>query len=80
MHAIITTVSIDKYYVGTSKSVGIQCNLLNAPPLQKLCSGGSLYDFRETELIDTDLETQFDLESSFHCSQEEDSQDEHTTK
>ena len=64
--------------MGLLKSVEIQCNLLNAPPLKKLsAAGGSLDDSFITE-TDTDLENDFD--TSFKSSQEEDSQDEYTTE
>lgn len=48
-------------------SVEIQCNLLGAPPLELLKPGVSLDDSFATETEPEEV----DLDTSFHCSQEE---------
>ena len=46
-------------------SVATQCNLLNAPPLEKFLQGADVLDGTETEPEETDLDTSF-------CSKQED--------
>ena len=53
--------------INTVKSIGTQCDLLDAPPLQRLPQVTSLDDsfVTETETEETDMDT------SFHSNQED---------
>ena len=67
MHAILIETQTDISYANQS-SVAIQCNLINAPPLEKFSQASDVLDesfTTETEPEETDLDTSF-------CSKQED--------